>query len=79
MLSANRSYRLVHRRGGFGPTILAGPGRVDQIEIVELSSGEVVLLWDRTAREATKMVRALRRDLAALDAEGFWAHWGAID
>ena len=78
-MSANRSYRLVHRRGGLAPAILAGPGRVDQIEIVEIASGEVVLLWDRQARDAAAMVRAIRRDLAALDADGFWARWGAID
>lgn len=78
-MSANRSYRLVLRRGGFGPAMLAGPGRVDQIEIVEIASGEVVLLWDRPAREATAMVRAIRQDLATLDADGFWARWGAID
>jgi len=77
-MTANRTYRLVLRRGGFGPAILAGPDRADQIEIVEIASGEVVLLWDRPAREAAKMVRALRADLVALDAEGFWERWGPV-
>jgi hypothetical protein len=77
-MSAKRTYRLVHRRGGLGPAILAGPQRVDQIEIVEIASGEVVLLWDRSARDATKMLRALRGDLAALDADAFWQRWGGV-
>jgi len=78
-VSAQRTYRLVHRRGSFGPALLASPGRVDQLEIVEIDSGEVVLLWDRPPREAAKMARAIRGDLATLDAAGFWDRWGSID
>jgi len=78
-VSAQRTYRLVHRRGGFGPALLAGPGRVDQLEIVEIESGEVVLLWDRAPRDAAKMARAIRGDLTTLDADGFWDRWGSID
>lgn len=78
-MSANRTYRLIHRRGGAGPALLAGPGRVDQLEIVEIASGEVVLLWDRRAREATRMARAIRADLGALEPAAFRERWGAVE
>ena len=41
-VKANREYELIVRRGGRGPRALADPERVDQVEIVEIATGEVV-------------------------------------
>lgn len=78
-MRANRSYRLLVRRGGPGPAFLAGPSRVDHLEIVAIDDGEVILFWDRAPREAARMARAIRADLAQLDAEGFLERWASID
>ena len=61
--------------GGSGPAWLAGPGRVDHIEVVEVDSGEVVLFWDLPPVQAKRLVRALREDLGRLDAADFLAAW----
>jgi hypothetical protein len=74
-MRANRSYRLLHTRGGLAPSRLADPGRYDQIEIVEIASGETILLWDVPAREAPALLRELRADLAQLDGTDFLARW----
>ena len=74
-MKANRAYRLVVRRGGRGPALLAGADRRDLIEVVELDSAEVALLWELPARDARRLERALRADLAQLDADGFMARW----
>jgi hypothetical protein len=74
---AGRAYRLLVRRGGSLPATLASPDRVDHVEVVEVGSGEVVLFWDCSPREATRLARALRADLAGRDAEEFIAHWSA--
>jgi len=74
-VTARRAYRLIVTRGGSGPAWLAGPGRVDHIEIVEVDSGEVVLFWDLPALQARRLVRALREDLGRLDAEAFLTAW----
>jgi hypothetical protein len=71
---ANRAYELRVRRGGAGPALLA-PGRVDCIEVVEIDSGEVVLFWDVAARATGRLSRALRADLAQLDAAEFLRRW----
>jgi len=73
--SARRAYRLIVTRGGAGPAWLAGPRRIDHVEIVEIDSGEVVLFWDLRAVQARRLVRALREDLNRLDAEAFLAAW----
>ncbi len=49
-MRANRAYRLIVRRGGWMPALLADPARVDHIEVVEIDSGEVVLFWDSIRR-----------------------------
>jgi hypothetical protein len=72
---AGRAYRLLVRRGGAAPALLASPDRLDHVEIVDVSSGEVVLFWDCSPREASRLARALRTDLAGRDAEDFVAHW----
>jgi hypothetical protein len=72
---ANREYRLLHARGGLAPSRLADPGRYDQVEIVEIASGETILLWDVPAREAPALLRELRADLAQLEGDDFVARW----
>jgi hypothetical protein len=77
-VKAHQAYRLIVSRGSFAPSLLAPPDRVDHIEIVEIDSGEAVLLWDVLPREATRMARALRADLAQLDADEFIAAWSQL-
>jgi hypothetical protein len=76
-MRAGRAYRLLVRRGGAAPALLASPDRLDHVEIVDVSSGEVVLFWDCTPREASRLAGALRTDLAGRDADDFIAHWSA--
>lgn len=78
-MKANRAYELIVRRGSRAPAVLAGPGRSDTIEIVELESGEVVLFWDTLPGLTGRLVRALRTDLAQLEAEAFLARWQRYD
>lgn len=74
-MRANRVYELVVRRGSRGPRLLAGPARTDAVEIVEIDSGEVALFWRLSATDAARMARALRADLASMDAAAFMARW----
>jgi hypothetical protein len=74
---AGRAYRLLVRRGGALPAALASPDRVDHVEVVEVGSGEVVLFWDCSPRQASRLARALRTDLAGREAEEFIARWSA--
>jgi hypothetical protein len=74
-MSARRAYRLIVTRGGHGPAWLAGPSRVDHVEVVAVESGEVVLFWDLPATQARRLVRALREDLSRLEAGEFLAAW----
>jgi hypothetical protein len=74
-MTARRAYRLIVTRGGSGPAWLAGPDRVDHVEVVEVDSGEVVLFWDLPPVHAKRLVRALREDLGRLDADAFLAAW----
>ena len=74
-MKANRAYRLIVTRGGRGPAWLAGADRVDHIEIVDLASGEVSFFWDRAARDALRLSRQLKADLAGLEAEDFFEKW----
>ena len=70
-MRANRELRLLHKRGG----LLPSPERIDQVEIVEIASGETILLWDVPSREARPLLRTLRADLAQLEAGDFLARW----
>jgi hypothetical protein len=72
---ASAAYRLTVRRGGRGPAWAASNERTDQVEVVDLHDGEVILLWEGTPREARRVVRALRADLAQLSPEDFLAAW----
>jgi hypothetical protein len=74
-VKANREYELIVRRGGRGPAALADPGRVDQVEVVEIASGEVALFWDTPPAQTRRLSRALKTDLAQLEAEDFVRRW----
>jgi hypothetical protein len=76
---AKDSYRLIVRRGGRLPALLAEPGRFDHVEVVEIASGEVVLFWDLAPAEASRLARALRDELSRLDAAEFLARWSTVE
>jgi hypothetical protein len=76
---ATAAYEVKHVRGGVSPALLADPGRVDHVEVLELESGEVVLLWDLAPAQARRVVRALREDLHSLEADEFIERWRAAD
>ena len=78
-MRANRSYELSVRGASRGPGVLADPGRLDQVEVVEIASGEVVLFWDSPPSRTGRLVRALRADLAGLEAGEFLARWRRWD
>ena len=78
-MRANAAYQVKHVRGGVAPAVLADPSRIDVVEVVELQSGEAVLLWDLTPMDARRVVRALREDLLTLEPDEFIARWKAMD
>ena len=78
-MKANREYELIVRRGGRGPAALADPERLDQVEIVEIASGEVALFWDIAPAQTRRLSRALKTDLARLEAEDFVRRWRRWD
>jgi hypothetical protein len=78
-MKAVHAYRLIVTRGGLTPALLAEVTRVDHIEVVELESAEVVLFWDRPPHAASKLARALRNDLAQLEAPDFIARWSTVE
>ena len=78
-MRARHAYRLIVTRGGLAPALLAAPDRVDHIEVVEVDSGEVILFWDRPPQPASRLARALRADLAQLDAQDFVTRWSTVE
>jgi hypothetical protein len=74
-VKANRAYDLLVRRGAAGPAFLAGPDATDRVEVVDIATGEPVLLWDVPVRQSRRVRRALRADLAQLEADAFLARW----
>ena len=74
-MKANRAYEIIVRRGGRGPALLRSSGAADHVEIVEIDSGEVVLFWDTTPAQTGRLSRALKSDLAQLEADEFLARW----
>jgi NAD(P)H-dependent FMN reductase len=78
-MRARHAYRLIVTRGGLAPALLAAPDRVDHIEVVEVDSGEVILFWDRPPQPASQLARALRADLAQLDAQDFVTRWSTVE
>jgi hypothetical protein len=65
-VKANREYELLVRRH---------PDLIDQVEIVEIASGEVALFWDTEPGQTRRLVRALKADLAQLEADEFLRRW----
>jgi hypothetical protein len=61
-VKANRAYELLVRRGEY-------------VEVVEIATGEVVLFWDTLPGDSGKLARALRADLAQLEADAFLTKW----
>ena len=51
------------------------PARFDQVEIVEIASGEVALFWDTAPAQTRRLTRALKADLAQLEATEFLRRW----
>jgi hypothetical protein len=78
-LKANRAFDLIVSRGGLEPAFLADRDRLDRIEVVSVDDGEVVLFWDLPAKDASRLLKALRTDLVALDADVFIATWEGAD
>ena len=74
-MKANRAFELIVSRGGIQPAFMADRERFDRIEIVSIDDGEVVLFWDLPAKTAARMLRELRTDFAAMDADEFIAAW----
>lgn len=74
-MKANRAYELNVTRSGAAPAWLAAPARVDHVEVVEVASGEVVLFWDLSPRDARRLARRLREEMAQRDAEDFVSAW----
>jgi hypothetical protein len=49
-----------------------------QVEVLEVATGEIALFWDVRPDQTRRLAKALRADLAQLDAEAFldrWARW----
>ena len=78
-MRANRAYHLIVSRAGHEPAFLADPSRVDRIEVVSVDDGEVVLYWNVPAKLASRLLKQLREDLVALEAEAFIDKWIGAD
>lgn len=78
-MRANRAFELIVSRGGLEPAFLADPDRLDRIEIVSIDDGEVVLYWDLPAKDASRLLRTLRADLAGMDVDDFIRAWQGAD
>ncbi len=78
-MKANRSFHLIVSREGIEPAFLADADRLDRIEVVSIDDGEVVLFWDLPAKQASRVLRDLRTDLAQLDTDEFIARWDGAD
>jgi hypothetical protein len=74
-VKANRAFHLIVTRERLEPAFLASPERHDRIEVVSIDDGEVVLFWELPAKRASKLLKALRADLAGLDADEFMGRW----
>lgn len=78
-MKANRAYELIASREGREPAFLAAPDRLDRVEIVSIEDGEVLLFWDLPAKEASRLLRLLRADLAGMEAHEFFDKWVGAD
>jgi hypothetical protein len=78
-MKANRVFHLSVSRGGREPAFLADRRRLDRIEGVSIDDGDLLLYWELPPKDATKLPRQLRADLAGLEAEEFLALWEGAD
>ncbi len=78
-MRANRAFELLVSRDGHTPAFLADRHRLDRVEVISVDTGEVVFYWELPAREAARLERRLRADLAALEAQDFIAAWSRED
>ena len=78
-MKANRAFELIVSRGGLEPAFLADPERLDRIEVVSFDDGEVVLFWELPAKQAARLLKSLRTDLATLNSEEFISTWEGRD
>jgi hypothetical protein len=78
-LRANRAFELIFSRGGLEPAFLADPERLDRIEVVSIDDGEVILYWELPAKQAARLLKSLRTDLATLTSEDFISTWEGQD
>ena len=78
-MRANRAYELIVSRGGFEPAFMADEHRLDRIEVVSIDDGEVILYWAVEAKIASRLLKQLREDLVALEAEEFIDKWIGAD
>jgi hypothetical protein len=78
-MRANRAYHLIVSRAGLEPAFLADADRLDRVEVVSIDDGEVVLYWVLPPKDAARLLRALRADLAQLEAGEFIAAWEGAD
>jgi hypothetical protein len=76
-MRARHAYRIVHRRGGLAPAAL-DPDRMEQVEIVSLDDGEVVLFWDLTAAHARRVLRLMREELVMMESREFFERWASF-
>ena len=78
-MRANRVFHLIVTREGREPAFMADRRRVDRIEVVSIDDGELLLYWELPAKDASKLLRRLRADLAGLEAEEFLSIWEDAD
>jgi len=78
-MRAKGRYRLVVRREGHAPAVLAAPDRVDHVEIIDVNEGETVLYWDLLPRDAKRVVAILRAELETMDAQEFFERWASFE
>ncbi len=78
-MRAKDAYRVIVTRGGRAPALFADQSRLDHIEVVEIDSGEAILLWDRPPHAASRMARAVRADLNSMEAEEFRVRWSTVE
>jgi len=78
-MRATGRYRLVVRREGHAPAVLAAPDRVDHVEIIDVDEGETVLYWDLLPRDAKRVVAILRAELETMDAQEFFERWASFE
>lgn len=78
-MRANRVFHLIVSRGGREPAFLADRRRMDRIEVVSIDDGELLLYWELPARDAVRLLKRLRADLAGMEAEEFLALWDGAD